>query len=37
MADGSMKFISDSVDPKIFEAMSTMAGGEVVADPDDSL
>jgi prepilin-type processing-associated H-X9-DG protein len=30
-ADGSAKFVSDSVDPKIFEALSTMAGGEKVS------
>ena len=36
MADGSLKFISESIDPKIFEALSTMAGGEAVpADFDD--
>ncbi len=28
MADGSMKFLSESTDPKILEALSTMAGGE---------
>jgi prepilin-type processing-associated H-X9-DG protein len=33
-ADGSAKFVSDTVDPKILEALSTMAGGEAVT-PDD--
>ena len=28
MADGSVKMISDSISPKVFEALSTMAGGE---------
>ena len=27
-ADGSARFISDTIDPKVFEALSTMAGGE---------
>ena len=35
MADGSVKFIPDSVDPKIFEAMSTIAGGEKASDRDE--
>lgn len=35
MADGSLKFISESVDPKILEALSTMAGGEKLSVPDD--
>jgi Protein of unknown function (DUF1559) len=28
MADGSVRWLSGSVDPKVFEAMSTIAGGE---------
>ena len=28
MADGTVRRVSDSVDPKVFEALSTMAGGE---------
>ncbi len=36
MADGSVKFVSESVDPKILEALSTIAGGEAVpADHDE--
>ena len=35
-ADGSARFISESIDPKVFEALSTMAGGEAVpADFDE--
>ena len=34
-ADGSGKFVSDSIDPKVFEALSTMAGGEKVSVPWD--
>ena len=34
-ADGSVRFISDTVDPKIFEALSTIAGGEPI--PIDAL
>ncbi len=30
MADGSVRYIKDTVDPKVFEAMSTIAGGEKV-------
>jgi hypothetical protein len=28
MADGSVRWVSDSISPKVFEAISTMAGGE---------
>lgn len=31
-ADGSVRTISDSVDPKVIEAITTIAGGEVVND-----
>jgi prepilin-type processing-associated H-X9-DG protein len=33
MADGSVRFVKDTVDPKVFEAMSTIAGGEKVTVP----
>ena len=33
MADGSIRFVKESVDPKVFEAAATIAGGEAV--PDD--
>lgn len=29
-ADGSVRFISENIDPKVFEALNTMNGGEVV-------
>jgi prepilin-type processing-associated H-X9-DG protein len=35
MADGSIKFISESINPKILEALSTMAGGEKLPVPWD--
>ncbi len=31
LADGSARFVSDKVNPKVFEALSTMAGGEKVS------
>jgi prepilin-type processing-associated H-X9-DG protein len=33
MADGSVHFVKDSVAPKVFEALSTIAGGEKVSVP----
>jgi hypothetical protein len=33
MADGSVQFIKATVAPKVFEAMSTIAGGEKVSVP----
>jgi prepilin-type processing-associated H-X9-DG protein len=32
-ADGSVRFLSDTVDPKVFAALATIAGGEAI-DPD---
>jgi prepilin-type processing-associated H-X9-DG protein len=36
MADGSVRWVRPTPTGKGFEAMSTIAGGEVVSDPDDS-
>jgi len=33
MADGSARFISENVDPILFEGLGTMAGGEVSSKP----
>lgn len=30
LADGSIRFIRDTVDPEVFEAMATIAGGETI-------
>jgi hypothetical protein len=32
LADGSVRFISDFIDPTIFKALLTRAGGEVIGD-----
>lgn len=32
MADGSVRFISENVDPKVLEAMATKAGGETIGE-----
>jgi len=31
-ADGSIKFLRETIDPKVFEALSTVAGGERLPD-----
>ncbi|MEO2018552.1 MAG: DUF1559 domain-containing protein, partial [Fuerstiella sp.] len=30
LADGSVRFLSENIDPKVLEALATMAGGEVI-------
>ncbi len=30
MADGSVRFVRETIDPRVFEAISTIAGGEKV-------
>jgi len=35
MADGSARFIGESIQPKVFEALATIAGGEEVGQIDD--
>jgi hypothetical protein len=32
LGDGSVRFVSEAIDPEIFEALATMAGGEVIGD-----
>lgn len=32
MGDGAVRFVSENIDPSVFEAMSTIAGGEVVGE-----
>ena len=33
MADGTVRYLKGSIDPQVFEALSTMAGGEKVSAP----
>ncbi len=33
MADGAVRFVQDSTNPKVFEAMATIAGGEHLSLP----
>jgi hypothetical protein len=32
LADGSVRFISENIDPSVMEALATMAGGEAIGD-----
>ncbi|MBD3674251.1 MAG: DUF1559 domain-containing protein [Planctomycetaceae bacterium] len=32
MGDGSVRFVSENIDPSVFEAMSTIAGGEAIGN-----
>ncbi|MGD9857842.1 MAG: DUF1559 domain-containing protein [Planctomycetaceae bacterium] len=32
LADGSIRFVSENIDPGVMEALVTISGGEVVGD-----
>ena len=32
MADGSVRFVSENIDPVVFERLSTMADGQVIGE-----
>jgi prepilin-type processing-associated H-X9-DG protein len=34
LADGSVRYISKSIDPSVMEALSTIAGGETIKFPE---